>query len=246
MCYHTSQTKTTSQLEVRFKVKRDAAFDIKEEDFTFYHVNGFAHPNLLMIPQRETHLLTPAIWGLLPSNVKGTDRDAYFKESVRFGGGLNARDDKLFSHFMYKSAIRERRCLIPVTGFFEPYHQAKKSYPVYIHPANREPVALGGIYQVSEDGYVSMAIITKNAQPRLAAIHNEKKRQPLLLTPESEKLWLDDKLTDADIQDVMRAPFDTAQLNAWPVSKLVFNSRADSNVAEALEPERYEGVPGMF
>ncbi|TRZ41166.1 SOS response-associated peptidase [Robertkochia solimangrovi] len=237
MCYHTSQTKTTSKLEQRFKVKRDPDHNIGELDFTFFHSNGFAHQNLLMIPQAQPQILTPGMWGIMPQNILGITHKEYYKESIRFGSGLNARSEKLFDHFIYRHAVMERRCLIPVDGFFEPHELEKKKYPVYVHRKDKDFLALAGIYNVSRDGYVTMAILTKAASPMFGEIHNLRKRQPVMIPAALETSWLSPGLKRQDIIEITATSYDEKVIEAYTVSKDVFSTKIDSNRPEILEPD---------
>lgn len=246
MCYHTSQTKTTSQLEQRFKAKRDPDFDIGETDFTFFHSNGFAHQNLLMVPQEDPGLLTPAIWGLMPEDRLGSDHKAYYKESIRFGSGLNARSEKLFDHFIYKHAALSRRCIIPVDGFFEPHEHLKQKYPYYISRKDRATFGLAGIYNRSSDGYVTMAVLTKDASPFFASIHNVKKRQPVILSAETESAWLRKDLNQEALEGLLGSRYNEDNLQGYPVSKDLYKTAVDSNREDILKEAYYPDLNTLF
>ncbi|MBL7473983.1 SOS response-associated peptidase [Robertkochia sediminum] len=246
MCYHTSQTKTTSQLESRFKVKRNPSFDIGETDFTFYHRNGFAHEYMLMIPQEAPELLTPAMWGLMPTDRPGADHRQYYKESVKYGRGLNARSEKLFDHFIYKHSALTKRCLVPLNGFFEPHRHNGKNYPYFIGRSDRESFALAGIYNKSNDGYITLAILTKQASPYFADIHNVKQRQPVLLNPETEKQWLDPTCTPTDLKTLLGAAYPESELQAYTVSKDLYSRTKDSNTSHILDQVQYPELSSLF
>ncbi len=164
MCYHTKHTKTVSQTEHRFNVKRTDRFDIDDNAFFMYHANGYAHPELLMIPQQNSSVLSPAVWGILPKHFKGSERDDYYKKAVQYGGGLNAQSEKLFDHFIYKHAAFKRRCIIPLDGFYEP-HTASNSTKIPFHFKRKDNGLFGvaGIYNISPDKCVTMTILTKQA-----------------------------------------------------------------------------------
>lgn len=246
MCYHTSQTKTTSQLEQRFKVKRDPAFKIGETDFTFYHSNGFAHQNLLMIPEERPELLTPAMWGIMPADRLGITHQQYYKESIRFGSGLNARSEKLFDHFIYKHSALTRRCLVPVDGFFEPHEYQKKKYPFLITRKDRKTFAIGGIYNQSRDGYVTMALLTRDASPFFSRIHNVKKRQPVLIPAGLEDKWLDPELQKDEVEAILHGVYPDEDMQGYPVSKDLYRTSVDSNVEAILREEVYPDLNTLF
>lgn len=246
MCYHTSQTKTTSKLESRFKVKRNPSFDIGETDFTFYHRNGFAHDHLFMIPQEDPEILTPAMWGLLPADRPGAEHKKYYRESVKYGSGLNARSEKLFDHFVYKHSAFSRRCIVPLDGFFEPHRHDGKNYPFYIGRSDKDSFALAGIYNKSSDGYITLAILTREASPFFAGIHNVKKRQPVILPREAEKDWLDGTCSEKDLRTLMGATYPENELQAYTVSKKLYSRSEDSNSPHILDPVQYPDLTGLF
>ncbi len=133
MCFHTSQTKKVVELENRFNVNLydDEARDAY--DIPSYHLNGFAHPDMLVIPQEEPSVLTVGRWGIAPSKTQPENLSNYYKEAVRYGGGLNAQSEKLFNHFIYKHSALTKRCIIPVTGFYEPHeYKKKKIHTIFI------------------------------------------------------------------------------------------------------------------
>jgi putative SOS response-associated peptidase YedK len=63
----------------------------------------------------------------VPSNKKSQEIKEYYKEAIKYGGGLNAQSEKLFQNYLYRESVMTRRCIIPVTGFFEPHEHNKKN-----------------------------------------------------------------------------------------------------------------------
>ena len=241
MCYHTKQTKTVSQLEQRYDVTREKdRFEIEDSQFRYYHANGYAHPELLIIPQEEPSILHPALWGIMPSNIKGNEHNEYYKKAVKFGGGLNAQSEKLFEHFIYKYAAFERRCIIPLDGFYEPHTAPNKlKIPFHFKRKDDESFAVAGIYNMSPDGIVSMTLLTKSASPLFAKIHNTKFRQPVLLRREIEKDWLKDNLSEHTMKELINMDYPENELDAYPVSRDLFSPKIDSNNAEITEKVDY-------
>jgi putative SOS response-associated peptidase YedK len=204
-----------------------------------YHLNGFAHPNVLLIPQEKSNVLAPGIWGIVPQDKLANEIKAYQKEAVKFGGGLNARSEKLFEHFVYRESAMTRRCIVPVSGFFEPHTHKRKKYPFYIHQKNKEPMALAGIYTVIEN-FVTFAILTKAASPLFEKIHNLKKRQPLILDEVQTHNWLSSDLTETDVKTIVGFNFPESQLEAYSVSKTLFSPKTDSNIESITDKVVYD------
>lgn len=241
MCFHTSQTKKVVELENRFNVK--LADESMREYFNIpkYHLNGFAHPNLLVIPQEKSNVLAPGIWGIVSNNKTKDDIKAYYKEAVKYGSGLNARSEKVFQHFLYRSSIMEKRCIIPVSGFFEPHDYKGDKYPFHFKDKENNPLALAGLYTVI-DTYITFTILTKDASPLFAKIHNKKNRQPIILDEVNTHNWISTDLNESDIKEILKFNYPEETLDAYPVSRDLFSPKSDSNVPTILDKIEYEGL----
>ena len=245
MCFHTSYNKSIKSVERQFKVKLSDPSLIPLFDQPQYHLNGFAHHNMLVIPQERRELLVPGVWGIAPSHTPPDGLKAYYKEAVRFGGGLNAKSEKLFTHFIYKQSFLTRRCIIPVSGFFEPHEHLKKKYPFYIHRKNESLLPLAGLYTVIGT-YITFTILTQAASPLFERIHNLKKRQPVILNDNSIDDWLNSNLMVPDIQRLLKTQFPEHELEAYTVSKDLFSPKVDSNVKSITYQVVYEELPEII
>ena len=245
MCFHTSISHKTAILETHFKVKLNDENLRSTFDRPQYHLNGFSHPNMLVIPQEKKELLAPGVWGIVPSNKSSNQIKEYYKEAVRYGGGLNARSEKIFNHFIYKESIMERRCVIPVSGFFEPHDHKKKKYPFYIQNKEKKPLALAGLYSVI-DTYITFTILTKEASPLFEKIHNLKKRQPIILNESDYKNWLSPDLNEKDINDLILEDYSESKLEAYSVSKDLFSPKVDSNIEDITTEVQYAELKNFF
>ena len=89
------------------------------------------------------------------------------------------------------AAARERRCLIPATGFYEWTKDAEgKRLPWYIHAPDDAPIAFAGVWQRWEKGDEPLdtgAIVTTGASNAMSAIHH---RMPVILPAQDWPLWL--------------------------------------------------------
>ncbi|UMB55344.1 SOS response-associated peptidase [Lutibacter sp. A64] len=234
MCFHTSHTKKVKKVENRFKVQLIDDGLRETYDTPHFHNNGFEHLNSLIIPQQKTTHLIPATWGIVPPTKKVSEVKEYYKQQLKYGSGLNARSEKLFNYWLYKKSALTKRCIIPVTGFFEPHEYNKKKYPIHIKHKDDAIIGLAGIYTVVEN-IVTYTILTKNASPLFSEIHNKKLRQPLLLSKDLEKEWLNASLTETDIKLLLNESYNDTELDAYAVSKDLFNSSVDSNKSSILE-----------
>jgi putative SOS response-associated peptidase YedK len=106
-------------------------------------------------------------------------------------------------------------------------------------------MSLAGLYSewissVSGEVTFSFTVLTTAANELMADIHNSKKRMPLILERENEDLWLD-LSADANRIRTLTEPYPSGILNAWEVSPLVGNAKADRNRPEVIAP--YTRIP---
>jgi len=128
-------------------------------------------------------------WGLVPSWAK----DMKLGQKM-----INARAETLLEKNVFKAALKRRRCIIPVDGFYEwkviPGQKAKQPY--FIHRADGEPLAFAGLWETWRDPNAgpdapvlhSATIVTVAANGDMAPIHD---RMPAVLTPATWAEWLD-------------------------------------------------------
>ncbi|RBI87585.1 SOS response-associated peptidase [Rhodosalinus halophilus] len=154
-------------------------------------------------------------WGFLPH---------WYKSPTDGPLLINARAETVAEKAAFRTAARERRCLIPASGFYEWTKDAEGTrYPWYFRRANGEPMAFAGIWQDWEgdgEAYRSCAIVTCPASRDLAAIHH---RMPVVLEPEHWALWLGEAGHGAAA--VMQAPPE-GTLEFFRVSRAVNSNRA--------------------
>lgn len=102
---------------------------------------------------------------------------------------FNARAETLEESFLYKPALERRRCLVPVSSFYE--WKAKGKPPLEIFTSREKPFALAGLFshwfEENEQRY-SFTIITCEPNDFMLKIHN---RMPVILSDlGSQELWL--------------------------------------------------------
>lgn len=150
-------------------------------------------------------------WGLVPVWYKAPN-----------GGPLliNARSDTVAEKPAFREAIRERRCIIPVSGFYEwSAGPDGARLPWYITRADGAPMALGGLWSRWGD-IDSCAVVTVAAGANLTAIHD---REPLILDGADWPLWLGEAGKGAA---VLMKPTAPGVLRACRVGVAVNSNRA--------------------
>ncbi len=232
MCFSISLVKEREYLEERF-----GPLESRMEYYDpIYHSSAFSLPSHPVITFEDNAVLRPLRWGLIPRWVKDGEkaRDIRFKT-------LNARAESLPEKPSFSSSFRDRRCIIPVDGFFEWREVGSRKYPYHIRMKDREAFAIAGIWDRWGDPSVGMdtfSLITTSANPLLAMIHNTKLRMPAILLREDERRWLDPG-TAADELIKMLEPVDDAGMEAYTVSSLVSSRENDTDVPEVLKEHSY-------
>ncbi|MYK31420.1 MAG: SOS response-associated peptidase, partial [Boseongicola sp. SB0670_bin_30] len=104
---------------------------------------------------------------------------------------INARAESIARKPAFRDACRNRRCLVPASGFYEWTRDSDNNrLPWYIHARSDRPLAFAGIWQDWERGessIASCAIVTTSANRALAGIHH---RMPVILDAREWPLWL--------------------------------------------------------
>lgn len=141
----------------------------------------------------------------------------------------NAQSEKIVhDKKSYWHRIRKNRCLIPVTGIFE--HRDiqgwKHKVPYFVHLHDREIFCIPGLFNYAPDPETGEAkgtytLITRAANNIMEKIHNgglHAGRMPLFLKDrEMELRWLDRKLNDKGIDDILDYEIPSTHLDYRPV-----------------------------
>ena len=234
MCYNISAKSSKETIEKRFKAKITEGVNVTPH----FYLSGFNHPKTAIISSVQPTVIQNYQWGLIPSFCNST-KDA--KDMMT--KTLNAKSETIFALPSFKHSIMEKRCLILVDGFYEWRTIGKQKYPYYIYTNDNEPFAFGGIYNDwvnKETGEIinTFSIITTEANPLMAKIHNLKLRMPLMLSKETEQNWLNPNLNETQINELMK-PLNENLMEAHTISKLITNQRENPDKIEVQLPYEY-------
>lgn len=178
-------------------------------------------PTTIVMCIRETgegRELFPAKWGLIPSWAKDTKLAA---------SCINARADTVATKPMFRSAFKNRRCLVVASGFFEWRKiDAKNKQPHYITLASGEPMPMAGLWEqwTNPEGekVESCTICTVGANTMMARLHD---RMPVILPHAMISPWLDPEIKDVDALQPILDQYPPDDMQDWEVSKDVGNVR---------------------
>jgi len=189
-------------------------------------------PNYNICPTNQVHAVTSdgtdralvsMRWGFIPHWYKTPSNGPLL---------INARAETIAEKPAFRSAARERRCLIPATGFYEWTKDADGNrLPWYIYPPKHDLLAFAGVYQTWDKGDAPMAtcaIVTTGANAPMQTIHH---RMPVLLEQKDWPLWLGEAGHGA--APLMRAAPDET-LSFYRVDQQVNSNRASG--MELIEP----------
>ncbi len=181
-------------------------------------------PNFNICPTNTVGVVTsdegarayrPMRWGFLPHWYKATN-----------GGPLliNARAETIAEKPAFRAACRERRCLVPATGFYEWTKDAMGNrLPWYIHPSDGASLVMAGIWQdwaQGDEAFSTFAIVTCPAGPGLSHIHH---REPVSLAPDQWAKWLGEAGKGASL---LMNPAPGDRFEAYRVDPAVNSNRA--------------------
>ncbi len=232
MCFSISLVKEREYLKERF-----GPLESRMEYYDpIYHSSAFSLPSHPVITFEDNVVLRPLRWGLIPHWVKDGEkaRDIKFKT-------LNARAETVLEKPSFSSSFRDRRCIIPVDGFFEWREVGSRKYPYHIRMRDGDTFAIAGIWDRWGGPSIDMdtfSLITTSANPLLAMIHNTKLRMPAILNRKDERGWLDPDTAADELMEMLK-PTDDAEMEAYTVSQLVSSRENDTDVPEVLKEQSY-------
>lgn len=240
MCFTVSVNIVKEELEKRYDAK--LIDPDKYRPSYYYHARSL--PLLPVLSNDAAGEISMYAWGLIPS----WTRDDKAAGEIRLKT-FNARAETISEKPAFRNSAGSRRCLIPVTGFFEWQDVNGKKVPWYISLKNQDIFSLAGLWDswVSPGGVTlkTFTVITLEANTLMAEIHNTKKRMPAILTKEIEQLWLKPSLTPADASLILE-PVDPELMKAHTISPLISDRTADHNTPEIISPYSYPSQGLLF
>ena len=180
--------------------------------------------------------LVPMRWWLTPY---------WAKEKTSKYSMFNAKSETAAKSPAFREPFRKRRCVVPVTGFYEWRREGGDKVPYMITSKDTQGLLIAGLWdqwrgEDSEDALLSFTVLTTAANPSLEFVH---KRQPVMLSLSDARRWLDPDIATTDLDELFASAIPTP-LDVIPVSTLVNNARhKDPSVAEPVgEPIRIEAT----
>lgn len=126
----------------------------------------------------------PMQWGLVP----------HWADDLKFGARcINARSETAHTKPSFRDAFTRRRCVVPVTGFYEWRRVGKERRPYFVHDERGLPLLFAGLWSTWRDAAAernveTFTVLTREAEGALTEIHD---RMPVCLEPQDAHHWTD-------------------------------------------------------
>jgi putative SOS response-associated peptidase YedK len=147
---------------------------------------------------------------------------------------INAKSETIFESGLYKKLIVRRRCIVPISGFYEWKKDGAKKRPFKIFMPDEPIMSLAGVWDVwhrgSADEGHSFSIITTAGNTVMCDLHD---RMPVILGRDMEADWLNPEIHEPEQIKAMLRSCPKEWLKTVEVSTLVNSPK--NNIAEVLE-----------
>jgi putative SOS response-associated peptidase YedK len=158
-------------------------------------------------------------WGLVPSFAKDQ------KNSHKM---INARAETLHEKPSFNRLLARRRCLVIADSFYEWKTVKGKKTPVRFFLQNNQPFAFAGLWDRWIDQnkeLVTCTVITTTPNEVVKGVHD---RMPAILSPESEKDWLNPALSNEKQLLQLLTSYPSAEMMSYEVSDFVNSPKNNS------------------
>jgi len=171
-------------------------------------------------------------WGLLP----GWAKDESMATKL-----INARGETVADKPAFRSAIRRRRCIAPMNGFYEWQTRPAGKQPYFIRRVDDTFIGVAGLWErwvrpTDGEELDTFTIVTIEANAMMAPLHH---RMPVILPIEVHGPWLDNRVPVAEVIKWVRSG-EEGFLRHYPVGKTVGSVRHEG--PELIEPAQDAGT----
>jgi len=183
-----------------------------------------------VIAQREGELVLEKMqWWLIPH----WSKDGKIKATT-----FNAKAETLDESKLFTPYFKSSRCLVPADAFYEWKNiavqkevkgkkvEVQEKQPICIRMKNQKPFMFAGLFSIWKNDkgeeFPSFTIITTTPNELMAEIHT---RMPVILKEKYFDEWLNRENKNIDDLKKLLVAYPASQMEAFPVSKYVSNSR---------------------
>lgn len=169
------------------------------------------HQIPVVLDDRDQTVVREMRWGFPPMWVAKDGKDPWKGRPL-----INLRCETALRKQTWSEPLRQRRCLIPCTGFYEWMSRDGRKFPVWFRPSRTDVLSMAGVwseFDAGEGRRSCVSVLTISANNRVAAVHN---RMPVFVPLHERKRWLG-PLADREIESFFRTAPDGI-LSVEPVS----------------------------
>jgi len=236
MCFTVNVNLVKEELEKRYS--KDFLDPERYRPSYYYH--AFALPYLPVVTSGNIRLMQ---WGLIPSWASDISQANDLRKST-----FNARSESISEKPSFSESFNSRRCILPVSGFYEWQHHGSQKIPWYIYHSDHSVMSLGCIWNEWADNESNrvlrtFSIVTTEANRLLSEIHNTARRMPLVLNGKDVDRWISDEPETA--RELMR-PAPEGVMLAHTIGPLIGTKNADKNTADITKPYQYHITGSLF
>ena len=168
-------------------------------------------------------------WGLVPFWAK----DASIGHKL-----INARGESAAEKPAFRSAFRQRRCLVLADGFYQWKKGKVGKQPYLFRMSDGSPFAFAGLWdrwKGPEDEIIeSCTLLTTDANELMETIHD---RMPVILHPRDYDLWLDTEVRDPRMLTPLLRPYPSNEMEMLLVNQKVNKATYDAPDCIEASPE---------
>lgn len=213
MCARFSQWLTPRQLQEFFNLFRTTSdnprFNIRPKDrATVIRVDADGH--------RVGDMLQ---WGLIPpwsQDESGGDKQ------------INCRSETAANKPSFRRAFRERRCLVPMNGFFEWTQDGQDRQPWFVSLKSGEPIGVAGVWESwknpDDDQLETFTLMMVDSNDFMAEFHD---RMLVVLPKDQWSLWLDPSVQEPEAVQPLMVKSDADIWQRWPVTQKINGNKYD-------------------
>lgn len=171
----------------------------------------------VVLRESDEQIIVPMRWGFLPAWSKEPNKSV-----------VNARAETVLEKPFFKNAMRFRRCIMPVDGFYEWRTQADGKQPCLFQRPEGQPFACAALWERWTDprhGPVdTVAMLTTSPNAVAATVHD---RMPaIFLDASAWSVWLDPK-TSPEQAAALLGPLPDDALTVRLVSRKLNTPRSE-------------------
>ena len=215
----------------RYSITASAAeiserFSVDVPEFYKEHYNASPTQLLPIITSTSPEGVSLFYWGTAPEWAKNKT----LSEKL-----INLRAEHFPEKPTLQKSLRGHRCIIPADGFYGWKKLGKKtSVPYRFVVKTQGIISFPGLWEEFEDTEgVQIQTFTIVTIPASAVVNAVQERMPVILSRETEKLWLDKNSTEEKLLTLLSSA-DKTELSYYPVSPRI--SQKDVDVPSLIVP----------